>query len=182
VAACGGARAMPPAARPGSASSGGERPSGGAADEASDRVFVAVRARPLVPTERAARAKEAVFVAADARSILVGKERSFTFDAAFGAHATQESIYTDVVAPLVEGCFAGACRLSHGGSAERGAAVRACVREPALRWSDAHVKPIVGANDVSHARVRAPRAATPRPLPRCRSPRRRCVALHAAPR
>jgi hypothetical protein len=80
-----------------------------AGDDASDRVFVAVRARPLVPTERAQRAKEAVFVAADGHSILVGRERQFKFDAAFGTDSHQEGVYATVVAPLVAGCFAGAC-------------------------------------------------------------------------
>ncbi len=97
---------MPP--RP--SSSGGSAGVGAAAaDDASDRVFVAVRARPLVPTERAQRAKEAVFVAADGHSILVGRERQFKFDAAFGTDSHQEGVYATVVAPLVAGCFAGAC-------------------------------------------------------------------------
>jgi hypothetical protein len=73
----------------------------------SDRVRVAVRARPLVPTERAARAKEAVIVAPDGRSVLVGRERQFVFDDAYGTGAPQEAIYNDIVAPLVEGCFSG---------------------------------------------------------------------------
>jgi hypothetical protein len=79
----------------------------------SDRVRVAVRARPLVATERAARAKEAVIVAPDGRSVLVGRERQFVFDDAYGTGAPQEAIYNDIVAPLVEGCFSGAqCSLS----------------------------------------------------------------------
>ena len=74
----------------------------------AESVRVAVRARPLVPSERAARAKQAVFVAQDAKTVLVGTERSFPFDVAFGLHGTQKGIYDDVVAPLMEGCFHGA--------------------------------------------------------------------------
>jgi hypothetical protein len=103
-------RAMKGRERAGSGADSAVRASADAQSDASDRVRVTVRARPLVPTEKAARAKEAVFVAADGRSILVGRERSFQFDAAFGKVATQESIYLDSVAPLVEGCFAGARR------------------------------------------------------------------------
>ena len=116
--------------RPSSAA-GLERQAGeprGAVD--SDRVRVAVRARPLVPTERAARAKEAVFVAPDGRSVLVGRERQFVFDDAYGTGAPQEALYNDIVAPLVEGCFSGK-RPSQRGAGPTRAPRRSCARAPA---------------------------------------------------
>ena len=72
-----------------------------------DAVRVAVRARPLVPHERAARAKEAVRVAGDTKSVVVGADRVFAFDVAFGTASSQVEVYEDCVAPLVESCFAG---------------------------------------------------------------------------
>ena len=92
-----------------------DRPSSAADPEAvarpttagGDAVRVAVRARPLVPHERAARAKEAVRVAGDTKSVVVGADRVFAFDVAFGTAASQVEVYDDCVAPLVESCFAG---------------------------------------------------------------------------
>ena len=96
------------AVRPGTAaSSGDERPSTATAHASFDAVRVAVRARPLVPHEKAARAKEAVRVGGEGRSVVVGADRRFAFDVAFGQGATQVAIYDDCVAPLVESCFAG---------------------------------------------------------------------------
>ena len=66
-----------------------------------------MRARPLVPHERAARAKEAVRVAGDTKSVVVGADRVFAFDVAFGTASSQVEVYEDCVAPLVESCFAG---------------------------------------------------------------------------
>lgn len=71
-----------------------------------DAVRVAVRARPLVPHERAARAREAV--KCSAKAVVVGADRRFVFDVAFGTASTQTEVYEDCVAPLVESCFAGA--------------------------------------------------------------------------
>ena len=66
-----------------------------------------MRARPLLPAERATRAKEAVRVGA--RGVVVaGADRGFVFDSSFGTQSSQVEVYDTCVAPLVESCFAGA--------------------------------------------------------------------------
>jgi hypothetical protein len=121
-------------------------PAGGGVPPDADAVRVAVRARPLLPSERAARAKQAVFVAADGKTVLVGQERSFPFDAAFGLHATQAGIYDNVVAPLMDSCFDGARRhaaptrrrLAHGCATLRGGGLFAATCESDNRCRGRH--------------------------------------------
>jgi len=108
----------PPAARPRSAASSetapdsSQRPSsppGGEpdAEPAEDlAVRVAVRARPLVAKERLERARECLSYPDD-KSVLLGQNRLFHFDDAYGPGSEQGAIYRDLVAPLVESCFNG---------------------------------------------------------------------------
>jgi hypothetical protein len=72
-----------------------------------ETVKVAVRARPLLPAERAGRAKEAVRVGSKG-VVVAGADRGFVFDSSFGTASTQEEVYDTCVAPLVESCFGGA--------------------------------------------------------------------------
>ena len=108
----------PPAARPRSAAprrrprTRPPRPSsppGGEpdAEPAEDlAVRVAVRARPLVAKERLERARECLSYPDD-KSVLLGQNRLFHFDDAYGPGSEQGAIYRDLVAPLVESCFNG---------------------------------------------------------------------------
>ena len=71
-------------------------------------VRVAVRARPLVAKERLERARECLSYPVDGKTVILGKNRSFQFDEVFDPTVEQSTIYTDLVAPLVESCFNGA--------------------------------------------------------------------------
>eukprot|EP00736_Rhodelphis_marinus_P012722 Rmarinus@m.8893 len=80
-------------------------PSGEQADDSS--VKVAVRVRPLIPKERACRQAECALVQSESNTVLVGKDRSFAFDFAYGPQASQSEIYGQCIHSLVENCFAG---------------------------------------------------------------------------
>ena len=70
-------------------------------------VRVAVRARPLVAKERLERARECLSYPVDGKTVILGKNRLFQFDEVFDPTVEQSTIYTDLVAPLVESCFNG---------------------------------------------------------------------------
>ncbi|MEW5303396.1 MAG: hypothetical protein WDW36_006094 [Sanguina aurantia] len=70
-------------------------------------VRVAVRARPLIPLELLNGARPCIRTDESAACVTLGHDRRFTFDHAFGVHATQEQVYEACVAPLVEGLFEG---------------------------------------------------------------------------
>eukprot|EP00899_Mesostigma_viride_P008142 jgi/Mesvir1/17329/Mv07723-RA.1 len=77
-------------------------------DDGSDtRVRVAVRARPKLPVERMQRCADCVQVDERQGSILIGKDRRFTFDKVFAPATTQLAVYQSCVAPLVQSCFDG---------------------------------------------------------------------------
>lgn len=117
-----------------------------------EAVRVVVRARPMVPHEKAAKAKSCVRVTPDgctvvgarrrraavaaralgrrrSRCVAVGSDRAFTFDAAFNTSSLQEQVYEDCVAPLVESCFGGARR-------DGGVSSRSASRAPASAAAD----------------------------------------------
>jgi hypothetical protein len=68
-------------------------------------VQVAVRVRDLVPRERLEGFFNCVHV--HESSAVVGGERSFGFDFAFGSDSTQKSIYDTAVKPLIESALSG---------------------------------------------------------------------------
>ena len=88
----------------------GDSPSRPVTASCGDAVRVAVRCRPLLAHERAARAREAVRPGGDGRTLVAGADRLFQFDVVFGTAASQSDVYDECVAPLVESCFAGACQ------------------------------------------------------------------------
>jgi hypothetical protein len=67
---------------------------------------VAVRVRPLLARERLEQATSCVTSLSD-KQIILGSDRAFTFDRAYGDAAQQESIYNECVRPLVDACFKG---------------------------------------------------------------------------
>jgi len=98
----------------------------------SDSVRVVVRARPLLPSEKAARAKSAVRVGRGG-VVVAGADRAFTFDSAFGEQSVQQEVYDACVAPLVESCFAGynSTVLCYGQARVESFAVCAALTRPA---------------------------------------------------
>ena len=77
---------------------------GGAA--ASVAVRVAVRVRPPLGVERAAR-RQAVRACPPERLVRVGATKAFAFDDVFGPEAAQDDVYATCVLPLVELCAQG---------------------------------------------------------------------------
>eukprot|EP00667_Euglena_gracilis_P028625 EG_transcript_36768 len=73
---------------------------------ADDNVRVAVRVRPLLPREQLAGAKVCVSCAGNSQ-VLLGRDRSFTFDHVFDASAGQRDVYDTCVARMVDSFFAG---------------------------------------------------------------------------
>ncbi|KAK3289430.1 hypothetical protein CYMTET_3141 [Cymbomonas tetramitiformis] len=69
-------------------------------------VKVALRIRPLVAKERMENSRECIRIESK-ESIVLGKDRRFTFDAVYGPKSNQEQIYVDCVNPLVDSCFKG---------------------------------------------------------------------------
>ncbi|TMW60724.1 hypothetical protein Poli38472_000766 [Pythium oligandrum] len=87
-----------------------------------DTVKVCVRIRPLNAKERQEQTKSCIRIAASLdgltsnnrssqatalQQLIVGKDRAFTFDTVFGIESSQEEIYRNSVAPLVEGFLEG---------------------------------------------------------------------------
>ena len=65
-------------------------------------VRVAVRVRPLVASERQAGANTVIGTDKKSAQAVLGKDRTFAFDFAYGIESTQEGIYEDIVQPLEE--------------------------------------------------------------------------------
>ena len=111
----------------------------------SERVQVAVRCRPLLPSEQlyaglpsaarpvphsgsAAAAPNRVCVHVQGKQVLLARSRLFEFDYAFGPDSTQEEVYTQCAARLVKAAFQGfnavshtcACTHTHAGRVSRG--------------------------------------------------------------
>lgn len=70
-------------------------------------VRVAVRVRPLVAKERLEQCRGCLRAYPKQKQIVIGKDRGFTFDFVFGEEGTQDQIYDEACAPLVERCFDG---------------------------------------------------------------------------
>lgn len=70
-------------------------------------VRVAVRVRPLLPKEVLHNHKVCVRVVPDSTQVMVGTERAFSFDHAFGPTASQNDVYESCVRPLVESLVEG---------------------------------------------------------------------------
>nr|XP_039254763.1 kinesin-like protein KIF27 isoform X2 [Styela clava] len=74
----------------------------------SVNVCVAVRVRPLLPSERLHSHQVCVKKVSNSKNqLLVGKDRSFTFDHLHWWNTKQQDIYKTTVKPLVDGCFQG---------------------------------------------------------------------------
>mmetsp|Transcript_66749 Transcript_66749/g.211265 ORF Transcript_66749/g.211265 Transcript_66749/m.211265 type:complete len:663 (-) Transcript_66749:422-2410(-) len=73
-------------------------------------VRVALRIRPQLAKERMQKARDCIAIS-DApnrpNTVVLGKDRKFTFDYVYGHDSTQESIHTEATASLVESCFNG---------------------------------------------------------------------------
>eukprot|EP00164_Ancoracysta_twista_P004754 GFYU01006438.1.p1 GENE.GFYU01006438.1~~GFYU01006438.1.p1 ORF type:complete len:1605 (-),score=614.63 GFYU01006438.1:18-4832(-) len=85
-------------------------------DSTETHVRVAVRIRPLVPSEKLENVRECVSAYPDHNQIVFANKRSFTFDYAFGQQVGQEDIYNKSVIELVDGFEQGynACVLAYG--------------------------------------------------------------------
>ncbi|GJD05818.1 Kinesin-like protein KIF21A [Galdieria sulphuraria] len=81
----------------------------------SGSVRVAIRVRPLSSLEKSNCGKTCVTVQPP-DTVVLGKDKSFTFDFVFGPDKTQSEIYEQVVSPLVDGIFKGyhACLFAYG--------------------------------------------------------------------
>eukprot|EP01062_Namystynia_karyoxenos_P022809 TRINITY_DN1876_c0_g1_i2.p1 TRINITY_DN1876_c0_g1~~TRINITY_DN1876_c0_g1_i2.p1 ORF type:complete len:1410 (+),score=564.77 TRINITY_DN1876_c0_g1_i2:73-4230(+) len=77
-----------------------------AAEAGGCQVCVAVRVRPLLPKEELEQARVCV-QAVDRSQVLVGKDRSFTFDHLFGDTCSQGTLFRVCVLPLMEQFFRG---------------------------------------------------------------------------
>lgn len=78
-------------------------------------VRVAVRVRPLNSVEKSSCGKSCVTVQPP-DTVILGKDKSFTFDYVFGPEKGQSEVYEQVVRPLVDGIFMGyhACLFAYG--------------------------------------------------------------------
>ncbi|XP_053277039.1 kinesin-like protein KIF27 [Pleuronectes platessa] len=65
-------------------------------------VKVALRVRPLLPNELIQNHKVCVRIVPDTAQVMVGSDKLFSFDHAFGPTATQDEVYNSCVQPLVE--------------------------------------------------------------------------------
>ncbi|XP_012161107.1 chromosome-associated kinesin KIF4A isoform X2 [Ceratitis capitata] len=72
-----------------------------------DNVRVAVRIRPLVPSERDLGCQEAVERVGDSPQVIVNRSDTFTFNYVFDARDTQDYIYDVTVTDLLEKFFSG---------------------------------------------------------------------------
>ncbi|KAJ2840474.1 hypothetical protein FBU31_000386 [Coemansia sp. 'formosensis'] len=68
----------------------------------SSSVRVALRIRPLSPQEHASGETECVTQLPGVPQIVIGADRAFTFDYVFSPEVSQEQIYDDSIAPLVD--------------------------------------------------------------------------------
>lgn len=70
-------------------------------------VRVAVRIRPLIPKEVLHNHQVCVRVVPDTAQVMLGTDRAFSFDHAFGPTATQDEVYESCVQPLVSSLIEG---------------------------------------------------------------------------
>ena len=83
----------------------GRPSSGGGAEDTAVRV--AVRVRPFVPKERLEQCRPCVRTVCEEGQIIIGKDRAFAFDYVFGEESSQEQVFEEACAPLVQRCFQG---------------------------------------------------------------------------
>ena len=74
-------------------------------NQAACSVRVALRVRPLIKKETFE--KEIVRAQQEQRTVTIGAEKLFTYDATFGQESTQEEVFERCVKNLVLGCFQG---------------------------------------------------------------------------
>ena len=78
--------------------------------QAETSVRVAVRVRPLLPKESTVRARECIDYVPnddDTRQIVLGGQRSFTYDYVYAPSSNQEELYETAVTPLIGAFFDG---------------------------------------------------------------------------
>ena len=73
----------------------------------SSKVQVAVRVRPLLPREVAESRRECVRVDRGEKQLIIGQDRSFTFDYVFRGDQAQAYVYEQSVQPLLESTLQG---------------------------------------------------------------------------
>lgn len=70
-------------------------------------VRVAVRCRPLVMKEISEGCQQCVEFVPGEPQVILGKDKAFTYDFAFGPLHSQQKLYDEVVMGLVDGIFKG---------------------------------------------------------------------------
>ncbi|XP_022086353.1 chromosome-associated kinesin KIF4A-like [Acanthaster planci] len=70
-------------------------------------VRVALRCRPLIPKEKAEGCQMCLKFIPNEPQVVLGKDKAFTYDFAFGPDTRQNTVYRSAVLPLVEGIFKG---------------------------------------------------------------------------
>ncbi|NWI98112.1 KIF4 protein, partial [Pitta sordida] len=76
-------------------------------DEKGIPVRVALRCRPLVARESSEGCQSCLFFVPGEPQVVVGKDKSFTYDYVFDPSAEQEEVFDTAVSPLVRGIFKG---------------------------------------------------------------------------
>ncbi|NXC24025.1 KIF4 protein, partial [Campylorhamphus procurvoides] len=76
-------------------------------DDKGIPVRVALRCRPLVPRESSEGCQSCLFFVPGEPQVVVGKDKSFTYDYVFDPSAEQEEVFNTAVSPLVRGIFKG---------------------------------------------------------------------------
>ncbi|XP_038603909.1 chromosome-associated kinesin KIF4A [Tachyglossus aculeatus] len=79
----------------------------GKEDDKGIPVRVALRCRPLVPKELAEGCQACLAFVPGEPQVVVGTDKSFTYDFVFDPTTEQEEVFTSAVAPLVRGVFKG---------------------------------------------------------------------------
>ncbi|RDD40339.1 Kinesin-like protein KIF27 [Trichoplax sp. H2] len=68
---------------------------------------VPVRVRPLLPQEKLQGYDECIWSIPNQPQVVIGKNKSFTFDYAFSQSTTQTELFENCVEPLLQNCFEG---------------------------------------------------------------------------
>ncbi|XP_071614186.1 chromosome-associated kinesin KIF4A isoform X1 [Heliangelus exortis] len=79
----------------------------GREDEKGIPVRVALRCRPLVPKERSEGCQMCLSFVPGEPQVVVGTDKSFTYDYVFDPSVEQEEVFNTAVAPLIRGIFKG---------------------------------------------------------------------------
>ena len=74
---------------------------------AESSVKVAVRIRPMLSIELADGSRQCCRLSGAANQVVVGKDKSFTFDAAYDDASAQEGIFEHMIVPLVDSMLEG---------------------------------------------------------------------------